>query len=41
MSWQKVAVPMGNVAKSVVFRCFHRDVASFRVAGVALRDMWM
>ena len=32
-SWQKVAVPMGKVAKGVIFGCFKCCVASFRVAG--------
>ena len=38
-SWRKVAVPMGKVAKGLVFVRFQRDVAAFSVAGVALRDM--
>ena len=40
-SWQTVAVPMGKLAKGVSFGCFKCDVASFRVASVALCDMWM
>ena len=38
--WQKAAVPVGKVAKGVIFGCFKCCVASFRVAGKALRDMW-
>ena len=40
-SCQKVAVPMGKVANGVIFGCFKCCVASFRVAGVALCDMWL
>ena len=40
-SWQKVAVPMGKVAKGLIFGCFKSCVASFRLAGVALCDMWL
>ena len=39
-AWRKVTVPRGKVAKGIVFVRFQRDVASFCVAGVALRDMW-
>ena len=38
-SMQKVAVPMGKVAKGVMFGGFKCDVASFRVARVALCEM--
>ena len=34
-----VAVPMVSSAEGVIFGCFKRLVASFRVAGVALRDI--
>ena len=40
-AWQKVAVPIGKVAKGVMFGCFKCCIASFRVAGVALCDMWL
>ena len=35
----RMAVPMGSSAKGVTFGGFKRRVASFRVAGVALRDI--
>ena len=35
----RMAVPMGSFAEVVLFGCFRRVVASFRVAGVALRDI--
>ena len=35
----RMAVPMGSFAEVVLFRGFRRLVASFRVAGVALRDI--
>ena len=34
----RMAVPMGSFAEVVLFGVFRRVVASFRVAGVALRD---
>ena len=34
-----MAVPMGSFAEAVLFGGFRRLVASFRVAGVALRDI--
>ena len=34
-----MAVPMASFAKGVAFGGFKRRVASFRVAGVALRDI--
>ena len=34
-----MAVPMGSFAEVVLFGGFRRLVASFRVAGVALRDI--
>ena len=34
-----MAVPMGSSAGGILFGCFRRLVASFRVAGVALRDI--
>ena len=34
-----MAVPTGRSAKGVTFGAFQRCVASFRVAGVALRDI--
>ena len=34
-----MAVPMGSFAEVVLFGCFRRVVASFRVAGVALRGI--
>ena len=34
-----MAVPMGSSAEVVIFEGFRRGVASFRVAGVALRDI--
>ena len=34
-----MAVPMGSSAKGVTFSAFQRCVASFRVAGVALRGI--
>ena len=34
-----MAVPMGSSAEVVIFGGFRRGVASFRVAGVALRDI--
>ena len=34
-----MAVPMGSSAEVVIFGGFRRVVASFRVAGVALRDI--
>ena len=34
-----MAVPMGSSAEVVIFGVFRRVVASFRVAGVALRDI--
>ena len=34
-----MAVPMGSSAEVVIFEVFRRVVASFRVAGVALRDI--
>ena len=34
-----MAVPMVSSAKGVIFGGFKRCVASFRVAGAALRDM--
>ena len=34
-----MAVPMVSFAEVVLFGCFKRLVASFRVAGVALRDI--
>ena len=34
-----MAVPMGSSAEAVIFGGFRRVVASFRVAGVALRDI--
>ena len=34
-----MAVPMGSSAEVVIFGGFRRLVASFRVAGVALRDI--
>ena len=36
--WQKVAVPMEKLQKASFLEC---DVASFRVAGVALCGMWL
>ena len=35
----RIAVPMGSSAEVVIFGGFRRVVASFRVAGVALRDI--
>jgi hypothetical protein len=35
----RMAVPMGSSAEVVLFGGFRRVVASFRVAGGALRDM--
>ena len=35
----RMAVPMVSFAEVVLFGCFKRLVASFRVAGVALRDI--
>ena len=35
----RMAVPMGSSAGGVLFGGFRRVVASFRVAGVALRDI--
>ena len=35
----RMAVPMGSSAEIVIFGGFRRVVASFRVAGVALRDI--
>ena len=35
----RMAVPMGSSAEVVIFGGFRRIVASFRVAGVALRDI--
>ena len=35
----RMAVPMGSFAEVVLFGSFRRLVASFRVAGVALRDI--
>ena len=35
-----MAVPIGSFPGMVIFGRFTRRVASFRVAGVALRDMW-
>ena len=35
----RMAVPMGSFAEVVIFGGFRRVVASFRVAGVALRDI--
>ena len=35
----RMAVPIGSSAKGVTFGAFQRCVASFRVAGVALRDI--
>ena len=35
----RMAVPMVSSAEGVIFGCFKRRVASFRVAGVALRDI--
>ena len=35
----RMAVPMGSFAEVVLFGGFRRVVASFRVAGVALRDI--
>ena len=35
----RMAVPMGSCAEVVIFGGFRRVVASFRVAGVALRDI--
>ena len=35
----RMAVPMGSFAEAVLFGGFRRLVASFRVAGVALRDI--
>ena len=35
----RMAVPMGSFAEVVLFGVFRRVVASFRVAGVALRDI--
>ena len=37
--WGPMAVPMGSFAEVVLFGGFRRLVASFRVAGVALRDI--
>ena len=34
-----MAVPMGSSAEVVIFGGFRRVVASFRAAGVALRDI--
>ena len=34
-----MAVPMVSSAKGITFGCFQRCVATFRVAGVALRDI--
>ena len=35
----RMAVPMESSAKGVIFGGFNRRVASFRVAGMALRDI--
>ena len=35
-----MAVPIGSFPRRVVFGGFTCHIASFRVAGVALRDMW-
>ena len=35
----RMAVPMGSFAGGIIFGGFRRVVASFRVAGVALRDI--
>ena len=35
----RMAVPMVSSAKGVTFGCFQRCIATFRVAGVALRDV--
>ena len=35
----RMAVPMVSSARGVIFGCFQRSVASFRVAGVALCDI--
>ena len=35
----RMAVPIGSFAKGVTFGAFQRCVASFRVAGAALRDI--
>ena len=37
--YPRMAVPMGSSAEVVIFGVFRRVVASFRVAGVALRDI--
>ena len=37
--YPRMAVPMGSFAEVVLFGGFRRVVASFRVAGVALRDI--
>ena len=34
------SVPMVKVANGVIFACFRGRLATFHVAGVALRDMW-
>jgi hypothetical protein len=34
-----MAVPMGTAAKAAAFGCFKRCATSFRVAGMALRDI--
>ena len=39
-SCRRNSVPMEKVAKGVIFGGFKFDVASFRVAGVALCDTW-
>ena len=36
----RMAVPIGSFTGAVIFGGFTCRVASFRVAGVALRDMW-
>ena len=36
----RMAVPIGSFTGAVIFGGFTCHVASFRVAGVALRDMW-
>ena len=36
----RMAVPIGSFPGVVIFGRFTCHVASFRVAGVALRDMW-
>ena len=39
-SCRRNSAPMGKVAKSFILGCFKCDVASFRLAGVALNHMW-